>query len=60
MGGFLVVIENLLEISNLSISYTELSFKKLNPLVKKRNIEAINNLTFNVKRGETFGIKGLN
>mgnify|MGYP003682001491 CR=1 FL=1 len=55
-----MVLDNLLEISNLSIAYTELKFTKLNPFVKKRDIEAIKNLTFNVKRGENIAILGRN
>jgi ABC-type polysaccharide/polyol phosphate transport system ATPase subunit len=60
VGVIDMVINTLLEIHNLGVSYSEMKSNKRYSFNNKRNIEALRNVSFNVTDGENIAILGRN
>ena len=55
-----MVIEKLLQIKQLDVSYSELKNSKFNLFAKKKDIKALNEIDLEVLRGENIAILGRN
>jgi len=55
-----MVVEKLLDIRHLDVSYRELKSSRFNPLAKKELIMALNDIDFQAHRGENIAILGRN